>query len=172
MDDEYVSVEPLKPIPAPMVEEKMLLDEKDAMQIEKLKLENEQNEMKFELVKERTEKEALAAKVAELEKLLRQMASSSPPAPPTSPPAGANEGGNQPTPPSWSSPPSSEGIANANRDEARKCLDIASCAFIDGDLAKAERFALKAQGMHQSVGVAELLTKIKAAKPLPPSLGK
>lgn len=33
----------------------------------------------------------------------------------------------------------------ANRDEAFKCLEVAEAALARGDLAKAERFALKAQ---------------------------
>ena len=115
------------------------------MKSENENLEREKAEKESALEKERREKEALAVKVARLEELLKsQMASSSSAA--------------------------TDGVANANRDEARKCLDIAACAFIDGDLAKAERFALKTQGMHQSAEVADLLTRIMAAKPKPSSL--
>lgn len=36
-------------------------------------------------------------------------------------------------------------MKEANKEEAYKCLDIAEAALAAGDLAKAERFAAKAQ---------------------------
>jgi hypothetical protein len=146
-------------------ERKRLMSERDVMQMEKEKLERDAKERNDALEKERKEKEDLMLRVAQLEQMLKtQLQSTPPPAPAPASPASP--------PPTFvfSSVPNSEGIVN--RDEAFKCLNIAKKAFADGDLAKAEKFVLKAQGMYKCPEVTELLDKIMASKPAPPSLGE